>query len=181
MVLEISQRSILEGDVFERLYLSPTTGTDAKTMNHLHRALIDLYSTVLSAMAQCIRLFEIGDAKRALRATISPNLFPSLINTLESKGRAVKSVADICERIRVESRHIDVLGELQGLRDILQRALVRQDGQLSDLWARDLEKDRGDILRWISAIPYEDDHAHARKYRLLGTGEWLLREPKYRE
>jgi hypothetical protein len=34
-------------------------------------------------------------------------------------------------------------------------------------------------LAWISNVPYMDHHTYAHKLRLEGTGEWLLRKPKF--
>lgn len=180
-MLEQIEHLVLTGSIYERLYLSSTAKVDETLKNRLHSSLVDLYSAVLSSIAQCIRFSETGSVMETLRAAASPNQLSNLIEALKNKGEVVKAVASVCESAQQESFHQNIPKEFRRLRDVLNRQLVRMDSMLSYLWEKDMTGDRVKALLWISEIPYESDHQFAKRRRLKGTGEWLLQEPRYRE
>ncbi|KAL7265925.1 hypothetical protein RUND412_011545, partial [Rhizina undulata] len=40
-------------------------------------------------------------------------------------------------------------------------------------------KERSDILKWLSTVPFEDHHLFIRPSRQAGTGEWLLKKKEF--
>jgi len=49
----------------------------------------------------------------------------------------------------------------------------------SDRLTLELAK-RTEILKWISTVPYTNHHQRISDDRLAGTGEWILKNVKYR-
>jgi hypothetical protein len=72
--------------------------------------------------------------------------------------------------------------------DILRRVLLELDrpmqrmaSRLSDLVDGLQREDRSKILQWISTIPYSLHHQTVRKDRLPDSGDWMLRNARFKE
>lgn len=165
---------ILRGEIYERIYLQPTANTEADMKSVLKRVLIDLYATILSTMCIARRLFGQGTSRRTLHAVINPNEVKSLVDKLAGKGHELSAEAQACASSLADS-------EFRRLRDILDKPLARIDSHMENMWAQAMSGERGEMLKWISPIPYESDHEFARRGRLEGSGEWLLERDDYRE
>jgi hypothetical protein len=53
--------------------------------------------------------------------------------------------------------------------------------RLSDLHDGLEREDRNKILQWISTTPYSLHHQAVRKDRLLDSGDWMLRNARFKE
>lgn len=65
--------------------------------------------------------------------------------------------------------------------DDLRILSLETDSRITALCEKLDKSERRTILNWISDIPHEDNHFFARQGRTIGTGEWLLRDERYRE
>ena len=66
--------------------------------------------------------------------------------------------------------------KLQHALDDLGEPVSRIDSSISDLHEAENRRQRAEILRWISDLPYEDIHKALRKGGTEGTGQWLFQE-----
>jgi hypothetical protein len=59
--------------------------------------------------------------------------------------------------------------------------MQRMASRLSDLVDGLQREDRSKILQWISTIPYSLHHQAVRKDRLPDSGDWMLRNARFKE
>ncbi|GKT80505.1 ankyrin repeat protein [Colletotrichum tofieldiae] len=57
--------------------------------------------------------------------------------------------------------------------------MVRLCSQADRLQTARILDDSREILRWLSSVPYIQHHKHHSQQRVLGTGQWLLRHPRF--
>jgi hypothetical protein len=63
----------------------------------------------------------------------------------------------------------------------MQKPLIRTDSRVAEIWDRSRQTEISEILRWISQVPYKDNHTTTKDNRTDDTGRWLLVHPQYRE
>lgn len=173
--------------IYEALYLTreQSGNEDWKlaTMN-LTSALMTLYATMLGFLASAIRAYNQSVIGRVVSAILNPAKMSGFLETFQALENSVVTDVDNCERIH--SRRIQAVSEeqTQMLKEILaglETPILRIDSRVADLCEKLKSSERGSILKWISGIPYKENHFFACQDRTSGTGEWLLRHEKYRE
>ena len=169
--------------IYEILYLDgiqyKQTQTPVKpAFERLSTALISLYAAVLRFLAKAYRAFGKGGFRRARDAIFNPGMFEGLLEQSQffdaEVVAAVGNCKEACSRnanrsMRRLSRILKDLGEPVWRIDSRVEALLQNVGT----------KRRTKVLKWISAIPYEDNHNTATMGHTSGTGEWLLQHDTY--
>ena len=169
--------------IYEILYLDgiqyqQTESPIKPAFGHLHTALISLYVAVLRFLAKAYRAFSKSGFRRARDATFNPGMFEGLLEqslVLDAEvAAAVGNCKEACNRNA--QRNIEGLSRI--LKD-LEGPVQRIDSGVKALLQSVDTKRRTEILQWISAVPYEDNHNTAAMGHTSGTGEWLLQHDTY--
>lgn len=159
--------------LYERLLTANETSDEAR--RNLRQALIELYVKILKFLATAILVYEKNSIQRAFAAWASDDLL-----------RFEKDCQDLETRAEFEARNCDRSGFSEILK-VLQSLPVIQDladsisSKVTSTWELLQEKEMGDILAWVSGIPYEDHHKAACKDRTEYTGGWIFKEKRYKE
>jgi len=166
---------ISRGAVYERLYQPRTIPKDI--IANLHHALIGLYAAVLRMIALCHGLFLKNTAKRALHAFFNPGDVKAELGECEKLEAQVEYEANNCERAR--SQEADE--ESKKLLHILQQPILRTDKNVLSLLEKVGEKERLEILDWLSKVLYGKHHKTVKESRTTNTCGWLLDHSRYQE
>ncbi|KAI1921337.1 hypothetical protein LOZ64_001619 [Ophidiomyces ophidiicola] len=177
-ILYVSYRCQL----YERYYLLSHGPSDASS--ELQSAITDLYDLIFRFLASAVRTYNKSSLQRvgsALWGSISVLGFDDECKDLEMRA---EHAAQNCERHlnsieRDEcSKFRNLLRDLPKLKD-LKDSLDHVDLIVTNIWVRAEQQDIRDVLKWVSAIPYEDHHAAACKNRTPNTGCWLFEDKRY--
>lgn len=57
--------------------------------------------------------------------------------------------------------------------------MARVDAGVSHLLNRVDENERGELLKWISKVPFGKHHDEIREKRTPGTGDWLIQREDF--
>ncbi|KAK4692274.1 hypothetical protein P7C71_g4894, partial [Lecanoromycetidae sp. Uapishka_2] len=183
---EAIARMISRYAIFEKVYLQRTS----EAAQSLQNALVRLYTTILLYLSKAKEFFEHNPAKRLLKAVIvSQEEFETLSKQMESKEAEVDRYAGLVDAehrnsitkglgnlsIDQENKYSEVLAVLSAIDGPVSRMgnqLVSVDDHLE-------EKERVEILSWLSSQPYMEHHEQIFKHVLSGSGAWLLQDPMY--
>ena len=169
--------------IYEILYLEDiqhqqTGGSFKPAFDHLSTALISLYAAVLRFLAKAYRAFSKSGFRRARDATFNPGMFEGLLEQAQFLDSDVIAAVGNCKE--VYNRNADrKTGRLFEILKDLEEPAQRTDSGVKVLLQNVGTKRRTEILQWISAIPYEDNHNTAAMGHTSGTGEWLLQHETY--
>lgn len=147
---------------------------------NLKAALVVLYATILRFLGSAIWAYDHGTIIRTVHAILNPAEIIGFLDKCRSLENIVIREADNCERILHASSN-EQIQKLKQILDDLHSPIVRIDSRVAALCEHLESSKRLDLLKWISGIPYEENHFFARQGRTKGTGEWLLRHERYRE
>jgi ankyrin repeat domain-containing protein 50 len=164
---------ISRGAIYERLYQPRTIPTGI--IANLHHALIGLYAAVLRMIALCHGLFLKNTAKRALHAFFNPGNVKAELEECEKLEAQVEYEANNCEHAR--SQEADE--ESNKLLHILQRSILRTDENVLSLLEKVGEKERLEVLDWLSKVLYGKHHKTVKERRTANTCGWLLDHSRY--
>lgn len=167
--------------LYEILYLQRAF-EQAET--NLESALVTLYSHLLRFLALANRFYKKNNATRAGYGILNPNEFASFVEESASLEKRVDCEAHICESTYNRDMNVESVSrahELKRLLIELKEPIMRIDSRVAAMFRNLNSNKQSDILRWISSIPYEDNHKTARKGRTEETGEWLLNHEQYRD
>jgi ankyrin repeat domain-containing protein 50 len=167
--------------VYEILYGSRTPG---QVLHNLHAALVVLYATILRLIALANRLFVKNTATRAIHALINPGEVSDFLAKCQDLETRVEIEAQNCERMR--SQEVDAnlqtsIGSLQKLLEDLQKPILRTDERVSTFLEKVDQRERLEILEWVSDVQYGMHHETVKEQRTQSTCEWLLRHKRYLE
>lgn len=177
LVITIDKLSYLihRGAIYEKLYPPEISSTDVD--DNLHGAMIGLYATILRSIALCHRLFTRSTTKRAMHALFNPGHVSEILKECDKLEQRVEYEAHNCERTR--SQEADA--EAKKLLGMLEEPVLRTDERVFKLLERTEERDRLDILDWVSKVLYGSNHQRVTDSRATGTCEWLVTHKSYQE
>ena len=169
--------------IYEILYLDriqcqETEDPIKPAFEHLSKTLISLYTVVLRFLAKASRAFGKSGIRRAQGATFNPGMFEGLSEQLQVLDAEVVAATANCKEACNRNARRDMRKVLKILKD-LEEPVQRIDLGVQVLLQNVGAKRQTEILQWISAIPYEDNHITACTGHTNGTGEWLLRHDTY--
>ncbi len=139
--------------------------------------LVKLYSTMLELLILCHQLFAKSAPGRVWHAVVSPDEIATLLAKCDSLERQVKYEADTCESMR--SQEAD--GKVTNLLEILRGPILRTDEGVLDLLEKGDNKERMQILDWISKVLYGYYHRTVKEQRTADTCEWILGHSLFQE
>ena len=168
--------------IYEILYGTGTT--PGQSQDNLYVALVELYAVMLRLMALAYRLFAKNTAARAMHALVNPSEVADFLVKCQALETRVEIEAQNCERTR--SQRVDAnlqitISSLQKLLESLQKPIFRIDERVSSFLEKVDQRERLEILEWISSVPHGMNHEAVRENRTKSTCEWLLRHSRYLE
>ncbi|KAF8861649.1 hypothetical protein BDZ45DRAFT_586659, partial [Acephala macrosclerotiorum] len=166
---------ISRGAIYERLYPPETMRSDVA--GNFHDAMVELYTTMLRMTALCHRLFAKSTAKRAMHALFKPGDVSAFLEQSQKLEDRVEHEVQNCERSDRQAAD----AEIQRLLTLLKAPIVRTDEGVLSLLEQVGEKERLEILDWISKVLYGSNHQTVTEKRAIDTCEWLLKHKKYEE
>ena len=170
--------------IYEALYLKREQFEQEeweRAVMTLKSALVSLYATMLRFLGSAIRAYNQGAIIRTLSAILKPAEVIGFLDECQALENNVAIEVDNCERILTRRFHTSSEERIEKLKHILETPLLRTDSRVAALCKKLESFERLKILKWISSIPYEENHDFASQGRTSGTGEWLLRNEKYCE
>ena len=164
--------------IYETLYGSGMTPEQA--LKTLHEELVLLYTAILRLIALAHRLYVKNTATRVIHALLNPSEVSDFLATCQSLEMQVEIAAQNCERMR--SREVDTnLHALQNLLGSFQRPVLRIDERVLLVLEKIDQRERLELLEWISNVRYEMNHSTVKEGRTPSTCEWLLKDRRYSE
>lgn len=169
--------------VYEILYLDgnqpgETENAAKRAFKSLEAALIKLYTAVLRFLAKACRAFGKSGLRRAWVSFFNPGMLKNLVNEFQALDTEVMSAVGNCKEVCNRTALKD-LERLSGILKTLEEPVHRIDTGVKVLLKSVGLSRRTKILKWVSAIPYEDNHNTACMGHTSGTGEWFLQHDTY--
>jgi hypothetical protein len=168
--------------IYEILYGAGTTL--GQVLHNLYAALVELYAVMLRLMALAYRLFAKNTAARTIHALFNPSEVSDFLAKCQALETRVEIEAQNCERARsqgVDANIQSTISSLQKQLESLQKPIFRIDERVSSFLEKVDQRERLEILEWISNIPHGMNHETVRENRTKSTCEWLLRHRRYLE
>lgn len=168
--------------IYETLYRPGTTPRQA--LQNLQAALVVLYAATLRLIALAHRLFAKNTATRAIQALINPGEVSDFLAKFQSLEMRLEIEAQNCERMR--SQEVDTnlqisICSLQKVLESFQKPMLRTDSRVSSFLEKVDQRERLEILEWISKVQHGMNHETVKEKRTQSTCEWLLRHKHYLE
>ncbi len=164
--------------IYELLYLQSEhtdQEMDKDSIANLRSALVVLYAAILGFLAAACSFYERSHSSRFFHGILNPEGSLTFITECETLERKVDLEARNCEGVHADERG----RKLKKLLTDLQNPILRVDSKVDKLCQNLDVEARPEILRWISTIPYKENHLTARQEWTKGTGEWLLNHEQY--
>ncbi|KAI0971602.1 hypothetical protein F4678DRAFT_433483 [Xylaria arbuscula] len=171
--LEKSIQLSLRGSIYEQMYLDCSHDEPQLI---LQAALLDLYRAVIMLMSDSVKYQETSTLRKAVAGALKPQKFTTRLDALDAKAAWVETAANNCYRQK-SLRQIDMTG--LRLQELLERRLDGIDTKLAEVWSAIQDRNRFEVMQWISHLPYESDFANVKATRLQGTCDWLLAHSRY--
>ncbi|OCL01702.1 hypothetical protein AOQ84DRAFT_306174, partial [Glonium stellatum] len=168
--------------IYDLLYGSTTT--PGKELQNLHAALVELYVTILQLIALAYRLYTKSTTARAVHSFLNPEGVSGILSKCQNIEARVECEAQNCERMRsrvVGANFEKSIQTLQQLHDAMQKPILRTDERVLVVLQNMGQRERQEILEWISRIPYGMNHDMVKEKRTANTCQWLLGHKNYRE
>ncbi|KAJ5090117.1 NACHT nucleoside triphosphatase [Penicillium argentinense] len=165
-------RIISRGQVYETIHLPKDPNANLSLVqSNLDTALVGMYASALDLLAESQKLLAANTGRRILEAIVNPGRATgSLAALIEQEEEIIKDV-NACESER--SSDSDKL--THEILHTLEAPIARVDEGVSSLLKYVDEKERIELLEWISAVPFRKHHYTVQEARTPGTGEWLLK------
>lgn len=179
---QIYEALYLKGEQFEQDERKPREWEQAAI--NLTSALLALYAVMLNFLGRAIQTYRQHGIVRIMCAILSPSEVIGFQDKCHSLENNLAIEVDNCERIHTRQGQASSAEQTQKLKKILadlETPILRIDSGVAALCERLDSSERLSILKWISGIPYRENHDFARQGRRRKTGAWLLQHERYRE
>lgn len=119
----------------------------------------------------------LNTSARFLKSVCRPDEDTQIQMVLGREGQ----ITDLARLIDAETQHDTQADVTKGqmLLKSFEAPINRLNQQVEVIYTKVEEGEYTDMLRWVSTIPYSRHHERISENRVHGTGEWLLRHPKY--
>lgn len=161
--------------IYETLYIPGKTPEMA--LQNLHKALVKLYATMLQIIALAHRLHAKHTVTRALHAFTNLGKLSDLLAKCHDLETRLEIEAQNCERVC--NQQVDT--KTNELLESMLKPILRTDNAVSSFLEQVNDKERLEILQWISDVPFGKHHATVKDKRTQDTCEWILNHNLYRE
>ncbi|KAI1298922.1 ankyrin repeat-containing domain protein [Xylaria venustula] len=175
--LTIVASLFVQCDRYQQLYFTPDPALRPRedAMESLKASIVQAY-----AQSQLFLSFNLQQQRNKtghLAAVFKVGDVESYVNKLSKCGEKLLEAAEFCENCCNFSNRASVLELLEiakashrGIQDQIKIVLDRID-----------DKERTELLEWISPVQYGKHHKRVKEDRVLGTCEWLLQTKKFCE
>jgi hypothetical protein len=169
--------------IFEQIYLQH----QMRATNLLRTALVRLYASILSFLAEAKRYYTERTGVRIIKSTFHIELpkVTRLKQKIQDEQVAVLEIARLidAENLRdLNSAIQNMPSDKENMRraiDLLEGPMENVNAQLEGIVNRLERMQISELLGWISNIPYIQHHETARKGRLEDSGIWLFDQSDY--
>ncbi|KAI1314158.1 hypothetical protein F5Y03DRAFT_389634 [Xylaria venustula] len=164
-------------DAYQQLYMAPdpTLRPSEPSLSMLKTAIVQTYAKAQFFLSFAVEqqhgklrlaaaIFKVGDAE-------------SHIDKLSKREKELSRASETCER-HCNLSNRSAVQELLRLKEDFSKIFQNQINQLMD---RIDDRDRIELLEWISRIPYGEHHERVKEARTRDTCEWLLRHDRFRK
>jgi ankyrin repeat domain-containing protein 50 len=168
--------------IYEKLFGSEIVS--GQVLDNLYTALVKLYAAVLRVMALAYGLFNKNTATRATHALFNPDDVSNVLAECQRLEVQVEIEAQNCERQRkqdVDARLQNSICSLQKQLEVFQKPILRTDDRVFAFLDNVDQRERLEILKWISNVQYGSHHNTVKERRIKSTCEWLLEHKLYLE
>jgi hypothetical protein len=160
---------------------------DGKARVNFESSVVALYTLIFQFLAKAIKIYNKQSASRTLQALWKLEEVDKFENECHICATNVEYEAQNCSRslskdhehaIATSFKHFqNQLSELTGFKNNIQK--ISQE--VSKIWTCLSEREKVEILQWVSTIPYEDNHTTAKQGRVENTGLWILNRREYKK
>lgn len=136
-------------------------------MKRFEDTLKNAYKLIIRFLLEANKMLKERTIKTMAKAIAKPNALADKVTELQQQRSDIMSGANSWMSGLIQDLNAKTNKVLQ---DIDENKRIRRD--------LDGEKS-GKILKWISPVVVEDDHAGAHEGHIKGTGEWLKTDPSF--
>lgn len=178
VIVEKTSRIIHQCTIYEQICVQE--GGSTKISDQIRDLLIVLYVLVLKALAQVGRFFHKDGPSRFSEAVMRHEGFSAWLSEIETTEKHLSSAVSAfnMHQGRMESRHMSQ--KLDTLLS-LEKPIFRIDEGVHHLLKQIHSQRLLDILKWISDIAYYENHQLVCDTRTVGTCDWVIQTPQFRE
>lgn len=181
--IEMIVRMIGKFTVFEQIYLQH----QMRATNLLRTALVRLYASILTFLAEAKRYYTERTGMRMLKSTFHIELpkVTKLKQRIQDEQVAVLEIARLIDAENLRDLNNDIQNmpsNMESMRkaiELLEAPMENVNTQLEGIVNRLERMKISELLGWISNIPYVLHHETARKGRLENSGIWLFDQSHY--
>ena len=165
------------GQIYEQVYLPQARDAPLDGVQKgLESSLLQIYTTSLDLLAQSGDLFSAGTARRTLEAIVNPGMVSDSVSGLGKQEDELLRDVQACESKRSAAAD----ERTNAMLEALNAPMTRIDEGVSRLLQSMNERDRIEMLEFISPIPFGKHHDNIKEERVDGTGEWLIQNTEFR-
>ena len=169
--------------ILEMLYLREKDLTQGQL--NLHTVLVATYTLVLQFLLRVKHIQAKRSIARTTHALFHHGEFSAFFEAVEQHESIIDRAANACESLEAykdRGRYSETEKRVEYLRSLLKdfkNPLERMQWGLSYVYTQMELSEQSNVLRWISSIPFEDDHYTARRDRTADSGRWLLQDDRF--
>lgn len=187
--LDTVSNLIRQSKVIDEIYFEITAETKTQALRDLtgdfKKKRVELYSQILEFEARLILYFSTNKVEQTLRDMIKDDSWDARIENIRKMGELSDSDRQIidAERMKAGFEKFDrisksIENELSGLRRRWEGNVIQNSYTIKPL-SHIVDRDRRDILGWLSPIDSRTRQIDTLSIRQEGTGKWLFEEPAF--
>ncbi|KAJ5963671.1 Aldehyde dehydrogenase C-terminal [Penicillium vulpinum] len=174
-VIDKAAGAIFCGQVYYEIYSPERTGRK-DVVDKLHDAIAALYGCVLELLATSSDLSS-NTAVQFCQAIFDPTKPSGMLVELERLEQELAAAAGKCEDTAHAHQEVTLRSYLQEAQNSLNRITHHMEHVFQ--WVND--KERRDLLEWVSDIHYGRHHDEIEERREPDTGDWVVQDGRFRE
>lgn len=167
--------------IYELLYIKNRSLNESS--KNLESALVSAYTVVQRFLVNADWLSKQNASKKMLHAFLNPTEINNFLNDCSVQETQIEIEAGVCHSVYTKEANDESTRRVEDLRQYLfnfEEHLSSLSSQVAVMYTQLEASKQSEILQWISPIPYQDSHALAQERRTEGTGQWLLRDSRFR-
>lgn len=177
-IIEKTSRIIHQCTIYEEICVHE--GGSTKISDQIRDLLTVLYVLVLKVLVQVGRFFHKNGPSGFSEAVIRPEKFPAWLSDIETAEKHLLSAVSAFHMYRTTMESRDIVQKLDALLS-LESPILRIDEGVHHVLKQIQSQRLLKILKWISDIAYYENHQLVRESRTVGTCDWVIQTPQFRE
>jgi hypothetical protein len=181
----VRQSKVIDEIYFERKAETKTQALRALT-DEFRDKRIKLYSQILEFEAQLVCYFSANKVEQTVRDMIKYDSWDGMVENIQKMGELSSSDRQIidAERMKAGFEKFDRISKsiedgLSGLRRRWEGNVTENSYSIKPL-SHIIDRDRRDILGWLSPIDSRTRQIDTLSRRQEGTGQWLFEDPAFK-